>query len=51
MLSPEEDKTPEQELTADLLTVMASFSGRMSGMGSHKQKELVTCAQALITSP
>jgi putative resolvase len=51
MLSPEEDKTPEQELTADLLTVIASFSGRMSGMRSHRQKELVQCAQAEIFSP
>jgi putative resolvase len=50
-LSPEEDKTPEQELTADLLTVIASFSGRLYGMRSHKQKELVKCAQAVITSP
>ena len=51
MLSPEEDTTPEQELTADLLTVIASFSGRLYGRGSHKQKELVKCAQAVITSP
>jgi len=51
MLEPEEDKTPEQELTADLSTVIASFSGRMSGMRSHKQKELITCAQAEIFSP
>jgi len=41
----------EQELTADLLTVIASFSGRLYGMGSRKQKELVQCVQAVITSP
>jgi putative resolvase len=51
MLSPEEDKTPELDLKADLLTVIASFSGRFFGMRSHKQKELVKCAQAVITSP
>ena len=50
MLEPEEDNTPEQELTDDLLTVIASFSGRLYGMRSHKQKELLKCAQAVITS-
>jgi putative resolvase len=51
VLEPGEAKTPEQELTADLLALMASFSGQLYGMGSHKQKELLKCAQAVITSP
>jgi putative resolvase len=51
VLDPGVEKTPEQELTADLLTLIASFSGRLYGMRSHKQKELVKCAQAVITSP
>jgi putative resolvase len=51
VLDPGLEKTPEQELTADLLTLIASFSGQLYGMRSHKQKELVTCAQAVITSP
>jgi excisionase family DNA binding protein len=51
VLDPGLEKTPEQELTADLLALIASFSGRLYGMGSHKQKELVKCAQAVITSP
>lgn len=51
ILEPEEDKTPAQELTEDLLTVIASFSGRLYGMRSHKQKELLKCTQAVITSP
>ena len=51
VLDPGEEKTPEQELTADLLALMASFSGRLYGRRSHKQKELVKCAQAVITSP
>lgn len=50
ILDPGEEKTPEQELTADLLALIASFSGRLYGMRSHKQKELVKCAQAIITS-
>ena len=51
VLEPGESKTPEQELTADLLALIASFSGRLYGMRSHKQKELVQCAQAVLCSP
>ena len=50
VLDPGLEQTPEQELTADLLALMVSFSGRLYGMRSHKQKELVKCAQAAITS-
>jgi excisionase family DNA binding protein len=51
VLDPGEEKTPEQELTADLLALIASFSGRLYGMRSHKQKELLKCAQAVMSSP
>ena len=51
VLEPGEEKTPEQELTADLLALIASFSGRLYGLRSHKQKELLQCAQAVLTSP
>ena len=51
ILDPGEEETSEQELTADLLALIASFSGRLYGMRSHKQKELLQCAQAVITSP
>jgi excisionase family DNA binding protein len=51
VLEPGENKTPEQELTDDLLALIASFSGRLYGMRSHKQKELLQCAQAVLTSP
>ena len=51
VLEPGEEQTPEQELTDDLLALIASFSGRMSGMRSHKQKELLQCATAVLTSP
>ena len=50
VVEPGEEKTPEQELTDDLLALIASFSGRMSGMRSHKQKELLQCATAVLTS-
>jgi putative resolvase len=51
VLDPGEEKTPEQELTDDLLALIASFSGRLYGMRSHKQKELLQCATAVLTSP
>lgn len=51
VIDPGEEQTPEQELTADLLALIASFASRLYGMRSHKQKELLKCAQAVITSP
>ena len=51
VLEPGKEKTPEQELTEDLLALIASFSGRLYGMRSHKQKELLKCAQAVINNP
>lgn len=51
ILEPGEDKTPEQELTDDLLALIASFSGRLYGMRSHQQKELLQCVQAVINTP
>jgi putative resolvase len=51
VLDPGEDKTAEQELTDDMLALLASFSGRLYGMRSHKQKELLQCAQAVINNP
>ncbi len=51
VLEPGAEKTPEQELTDDLMALIASFSGRLYGMRSHKQKELLQCAQAVLSSP
>ena len=51
ILEPDETKTPEQELTDDLLALIASFPGRLYGMRSPKQKELLQCAQAVINKP
>ncbi len=51
VLEPGEEQTPQQELTDDLLALIASFSGRLYGMRSHKQKELLQCARAVLTSP
>ncbi len=51
VLEPGEDKTPEQEQTSDLLALIALFSGRLYGMRSHKQKELLKCAQLVLNNP
>ena len=48
VLEPGEEKTPEQELTDDLLALIASFSGRLYGMRSHKQQALVACAKQVL---
>ena len=51
VLDAEEEKTVEQELTDDLLALIASFSGRLYGMRSHQQKDLLACAQAVLSNP
>ena len=51
VLEPGAERTPAQELTNDLLALIASFSGRLCGMRSHQQKELLQCAQAVINNP
>jgi putative resolvase len=40
VLHSDAGKTPEQELTDDLIAILTSFSGRPYGMRSHKQKEI-----------
>jgi hypothetical protein len=47
ILSPDEDKTPEEELTEDVLAIIASV-GRLSGLRSRKRKELLECAEAVL---
>jgi putative resolvase len=51
VLEPDETKTPEADLVRDMLALIASFSGRLYGMRSHKQKELLKCAKEVLTSP
>jgi excisionase family DNA binding protein len=51
VLEPGEEKTPQQELTDDLLALIASFSGRLYGMRSHKQQALVACARQVLAEP
>jgi len=51
VLEPGEEKTAEQELTDDLLALIAFFSGRLYDIGSHKHKELLKCAQRVLNNP
>jgi putative resolvase len=48
VLHPDDEKTPEQELTEDLLAIIASFAGRLYGLRSRKQKALVDCAKQVL---
>ena len=48
MLSSDEDKTPEEELTQDLLAIISSFAGRLYGLRSRKQKQLLACAERVL---
>jgi putative resolvase len=48
ILDPDEEHTPEQELTQDLLALIASFSGRLYGLRSRKHQALVMCAKQVL---
>ena len=45
-----EEKTPQQELVEDLMTIIASFAGKLYGMRSHKYKEVIRGAKKLLAS-
>jgi putative resolvase len=51
LLNPEEEAVPEQELTEDLLTLIASFTDKLYGLRSQEQKELLECAENVLHSP
>ena len=48
VLCPDEDKTPELEVTEDLLAIIASFAGRLYGLRSRKKAALVECAKQVL---
>src|SRR6266481_2297956 len=48
VLHPDEEHTPEQELTEDLLAIITSFAGRLYGMRSRKKTALVECAKQVM---
>ena len=47
VLHPEEDNTPE-EVTHDLLAIIASFAGRLYGLRSRRQKALLDCVKQIL---
>jgi putative resolvase len=51
ILFPDKEKTPEEELTEDLLAIIASFTGRLYGLRSRKRKELLSCAEQVLHNP
>ncbi len=48
VLAPDDEQTPEQELTEDLLAIIASFAGRLYGLRSRKKAALMDCAKHVI---
>jgi putative resolvase len=51
ILDPGEEKIAEQELTEDLLSLIASLAGKLYGKRSQKQKELLECAETVLHRP
>ena len=49
VLNQTDAKPPQQELVEDLITIISRFSGKLYGMRSHKQKEVVKRAKELFT--
>jgi len=47
VLNQTDAKPPQQELVEDLITIISHFSGKLYGMRSHKQKEVVKRAKEL----
>lgn len=47
VLNQTDVKPPQQELVEDLITIISHFSGKLYGMRSHKQKEVVKRAKEL----
>ena len=50
VLHPDDDNTPEEELTQDLLALIASFAGRLYGLRSRRQKALLDCAKQILAA-
>lgn len=44
------EKSPQEELVKDLITIISHFAGKIYGMRSHKYKEVVEGAKRLLCS-
>jgi len=49
VLNQADAKPPQQELVKDLITIISHFSGKLYGMRSSKQKEVVKRAKELFS--
>ncbi|MFQ6063482.1 MAG: IS607 family transposase, partial [Methanosarcinales archaeon] len=47
--SPNKPKSPQEELVRDLISLVASFAGRLYGFRSHKKKEVVNGTKKLLS--
>jgi len=45
------EKSPQEELVEDLITIISHFAGKLYGMRSHKYKKVVEGAKQLIRDP
>lgn len=43
-----EEKTPQEELVEDLITIVSHFAGKLYGMRSHKYKEVIEGVRKLV---
>jgi putative resolvase len=43
------EKTPQEELVEDLITIVSHFAGKLYGMRSHKYKEVVEGVRKLLS--
>ena len=46
-----EEKTPQEELVEDLITIISHFAGKLYGLRSHKYRRVVEGAKKLIQDP
>ena len=46
-----EEKSPQEELIEDLITIISHFAGKLYGMRTHKYKKVVEGAKQLIQDP
>lgn len=49
VIEDETDNTAQEELVDDLITLVASFSGTLYGMGSSKKQQVVTAVESEVT--
>ena len=51
VMEPKPADTPEYELAHDLIAIITSFSARLYGLRSHKTKQLLASARAVLKEP